>query len=219
MARQKLARFEHNAAVHNVIEPGKEIFETVKQHWNEVFFKNNQPIVVELACGRGEYTTGLAKEYPDKNFIGIDIKGARIWKGSSVAIENNLQNVAFYRAPIDFIENYFAENELDEIWLTFPDPRPRDRDEKRRLCNVRYIEAYKKLLKPGGIFNFKTDNRALFDYGLDVVKSSSPQELIFTHDLYNSEYQQYHFGIETTYERIFKKLGNNINYLRCSFNK
>lgn len=217
MGRQKLARFDHNANAHNVIEPGKELFEKVRKNWDALFFKNGNPIVLELACGRGEYTVGLAKEYPQKNFIGFDTKGARLWKGSTIAIQNGFTNVAFYRYTIDFLDQYFKEGEVSEIWVVFPDPRPLEKDEKRRLVHQRYIDMYKHVMGGGGIFNFKTDNRELFDYGLEVIKQNSPKSLIYTHDLYSSEYQHYHFGIQTKYEKVYLAQGKKINYLRCEF--
>lgn len=217
MGRHKLARFEHNTNAHNVIEPGKELFEAVRKNWDKLFFKNGNPLVLELACGRGEYTVGLAKEYPNKNFIGFDIKGARIWKGSKTAIDNGYTNVAFYRHTIDFLDQYFEKGEVSEIWVVFPDPRPLEKDEKRRLVHQRYIDMYKHVMGEGGIFNFKTDNRELFDFGLEVIKNNNPKNLIFTHDLYNSEYLGYHHGIQTKYELLFLNEGKKINYLRCEF--
>jgi tRNA (guanine-N7-)-methyltransferase len=217
MARHKLARFAHNTAAHNVIEPGKELFEKVRKNWDKEYFKNGNPLVLELACGRGEYTVGLAKEYPNKNFIGFDIKGARIWKGSKMAIENGYTNVAFYRHTIDFLEEYFEKGEVSEIWVVFPDPRPLEKDEKRRLVHQRYVDMYKNVMSKGGIFNFKTDNRELFDYGLEVIKANNPQNLIYTHDLYASDYLSYHHGIQTKYELLFLNEGKKINYLRCEF--
>lgn len=217
MGRQKLARFEHNANAHNVIEPGKELFEKVRKNWDKEFFKNGNPIVLELACGRGEYTIGLAKEYPNRNFVGFDIKGARLWKGSKTAIENGYTNVCFYRHTIDFLTDYFHEGEVAEIWVVFPDPRPLEKDEKRRLVHQRYIDMYKQVMAKGGVFNFKTDNRELFDYGLEVVKANNPQNLIYTHDLYNSEYLPFHHGVQTKYELKFLAEGKKINYLRCEF--
>lgn len=217
MARSKLARFAHNAAAHNIIEPGKDNYETVRKNWNSSFFLNDQPIVLELACGRGEYTIGLAKQYPERNFIGIDIKGARIWKGSKLSIENGLNNVCFYRSTIDFVDEYFDKEEVTEIWLTFPDPRPRDKDEKRRLVNERYLNKYKNVLKLGGIFHLKTDNREFFDYGLEELKKFNPKSLIFTHDLYQSDLLAEHFGIQTKYEQKFLSEGKKINYWKVVF--
>ncbi|MFM8741734.1 MAG: tRNA (guanosine(46)-N7)-methyltransferase TrmB, partial [Cytophagales bacterium] len=143
--KSKLKRFEIIATRENVIEPGKELFNTIKGNWTKVYFKNSQPITIELACGRGEYTVGLAKRFPERNYIGIDKKGDRIWKGSTWAVEDQLQNVGFLRTGILFIESFFEVGEVDEIWLTFPDPLPRKRDAERRLSSRKFIDMYKKL--------------------------------------------------------------------------
>ncbi|MFN3404631.1 MAG: tRNA (guanosine(46)-N7)-methyltransferase TrmB [Cytophagaceae bacterium] len=219
MGRNKLQRFEHNAQCHNVIEPGKEIFNSIKGKWHE-YFGNNNPIVLEIGCGRGEYTTGLAAVYPDKNFIGIDIKGARIWKGSTVAIENNLDNVAFLRIRIYQLLDFFDDGEVNEIWITFPDPRPKEGEEKHRLTYPANIEKYLKILGGKGKLHLKTDSSLLFDYTLEVLKSEfkhKMKDLIFTKDLYNSPLLAQHFGIQTTYERMFMKVGFKINYLIAEF--
>ena len=219
MGRQKLARFALNAQRENVIEPGKEIFTQIKGKWRE-FFKNNNPIVLEVGCGRGEYTTGLAVVYPDRNFVGIDIKGARIWKGSSVAIENKLTNAAFLRVKAQNISDHFDKGEVNEIWVTFPDPRPKDKDERRRLTNSRFLNIYKELLVSDGIVHFKTDNEGLFDYTLqEVLNVQVPvKDLVYTKDLYNSDMLAEHYGIQTTYERKFLGIGTKINYMRFRFN-
>lgn len=218
MGRQKLARFAINAQRENVIEPGKEIFACIKGKWRE-YFKNDHPIVLEVGCGRGEYTTGLAAIFPEKNFVGIDIKGARIWKGSTVAVENNLKNAAFLRTKIQNISDFFDQGEVNEIWITFPDPRPKDKDERRRLTNPRFLAIYKHLMVPEGIIHFKTDNEGLFDYTLhEVLNVQVPvKDLVYTKDLYQSDLLQEHYGIQTTYERKFLGTGNRINYMRFRF--
>ena len=218
MGRQKLARFALNAQRENVVEPGKEIFSRIKGNWRE-FFKNDNPIVLEVGCGRGEYTTGLAAVFPDKNFIGVDIKGARIWKGSSVAVENNLKNVAFLRIKIQNIADFFEKGEVNEIWITFPDPRPKDKDERRRLTNPRFLNIYKDLLVPEGQVYFKTDNEGLFDYTLqEVLDVQVPvKDLEYTKDLYNSPLISEHYGIQTTYEKKFLEKQTKINYMRFKF--
>ncbi len=213
MARQKLPRFEHNAQSSNVIERGKELYTTVKGKWREKYFKNFNPIVLELACGKGEYTTGLAKVFPDKNFIGIDIKGDRIARGSKRAIDLGLSNVAFLRTPMVFLEEFFEENEVDEIWLIHPDPQPRDKEERKRLTNARYLSLYKKILKPEGELIFKTDNYPLFEYSLDTISGLGFKILRQTTDLYQSDLLVEHFGIETHYEKLFVAKGYKINYL------
>jgi len=216
--KSKLKRFEINAERENVIEPGKEIYEKIKGHWKELYFKNENPMTVELACGRGEYSVGLARKFPQQNFLGVDVKGDRLWKGSTWAFEENLKNVGFLRTQILNIESFFEESEIDEIWLTFPDPRPRKRDVKRRLTSPRFLEMFKKILKQDGWFRFKTDNTALFDYTLEELNLRSDiLDLKFTHDLYESNLREECFDIKTRYEEIFSSQGEKIKYLRFKF--
>ncbi|MBO9700661.1 MAG: tRNA (guanosine(46)-N7)-methyltransferase TrmB [Sporocytophaga sp.] len=219
MGKNKLKRFAVNAQRRNVVEPGKEIFEKIKGNWNN-FFDNENEIILELGCGRGEYTTGLASLFPQKNYIGVDIKGARIWKGSCVAEENNLTNAAFLRIRMYELENFFSEGEADEIWITFPDPRPVDKHEKHRLTYPRYIDSYLKILKPGGILHLKTDNLQLHEYTLAVMENYKDRikSIIHTEDLYNSPMLSDHYGIQTTYERRFLMENALINYLKVEFN-
>jgi tRNA (guanine-N7-)-methyltransferase len=219
LGKNKLLRFAVNAQRENVIEEGKAIFKTIKGNWKQ-YFGNNNPIYLELACGRGEYTTGLAAVYPDRNFIGVDIKGARIWKGSTVAEENNLKNAAFLRIRMYLLPDFFEPGEVDGIWLTFPDPRSDEREEKHRLTFIHYMRMYKNILSKDGMFYFKTDNIGLFEYTLEVLKQPElgVKDLVYTKDLYNSEYMPEHHGIETTYERKFvKQVGFKINYLKFRF--
>ncbi|RYU97222.1 tRNA (guanosine(46)-N7)-methyltransferase TrmB [Emticicia agri] len=213
MARQKLPRFIHNAQADNVIERGKELYTIVKGQWRKEYFRNDNPIVLELACGKGEYTVGLAKKFPEKNFIGIDIKGDRIARGSKRAIEAGLKNVAFLRTPIAFLEEFFKEQEVDEIWLIHPDPQPRDKEEKKRLTNTNYLNLYRKVLKSNGNFYFKTDNCGLFEYSLKTFVEANYTILRYTTDLYNSELLAEHHYIVTHYERLFVEKGFKINYL------
>ena len=216
--KSKLKRFEIIATRDNVIEPGKEIFHTIRGKWREVQFKNDRPITLELACGRGEYSVGLARHFPDRNFIGIDKKGDRLWKGSTWAVEEGLLNVAFLRTQILYIESFFEPQEVDEIWLTFPDPRPRKRDIKRRLTNGRYLDMYKSLLKPGGYFRFKTDNTDLFNYTLEELSYRNDlEDYSHTHDLYTSDLRPECFDIKTKYEEMFTLKGETIKYLRFRF--
>ena len=201
--KSKLKRFEIIAGRENVIEPGKDLFNTIKGKWGEVYFKNNHPITIELACGRGEYSVNLARQFPEKNFIGIDKKGDRLWKGSTWAEEGNLKNVAFLRTEILFMESFFEKGEVDEIWLTFPDPLPRKRDAKRRLSSARYLDMYKKILKPGGHFRFKTDNTDLFNFTLEELNYRNDlRDFQYTNDLYNSSLRPECFDIRTKYEEI-----------------
>ncbi len=216
--KSKLKRFEIIASRENVIEPGKDIFQKIKGNWNSVYFKREKPITLELACGRGEYTVGMAKLFPDRNFIGVDKKGDRLWKGSTWAVEDQLANVAFLRTEILFIESFFEVGEADEVWLTFPDPRPRLRDVKRRLSSSRYIDMYKKLLKPSGYFRFKTDNTDLFNFTLEELGYRNDLvDFQYTHDLYESSLRPECYDIKTKYEEMFASKGEKIKYLRFKF--
>ena len=172
MAKNKLRRFSEMKEWSNVFEPTldekyKEPFQ-LKGKWNQDFFKNDNPIVLELGCGKGEYSIGMADHFPNKNFVGVDIKGARIWVGAKDAVERGVQNVAFLRTKIDFITDYFGENEVDEIWLTFSDPQPNK--PRKRLTSKLFIERYRKILKPGGIIHLKTDSDILFESSEEEIK-------------------------------------------------
>lgn len=216
--RKKIKRFAENAQRNNVIETGKPWFQQVKGNWAD-FFENQNDIVIELGCGRGEYTNGLAQEFPEKNFIGIDLKGDRIWAGSSQAEKLGLKNVAYLRTNIDFIMDFFKDNEVNEIWLTFPDPRPKKRDAKRRLTHPKYMNWYKRLLQDEGWFKFKTDNTDLFNYTLDLIALGevNVKHLHMSYDLYQSVYHNEHYDIMTKYERIWTEKGEKIKYLKCIF--
>ena len=215
--RKKQQRFDDNKKSRNVIEPGKEIFENIRGRWHE-FFGNDHEIVLELACGRGEYSTGLGAVYPDKNFVGVDIKGYRIWVGSKKARLEGLDNVAFLRTQIDHLEKFFEPGEVDEIWIVFPDPRPKKSDERRRLTSPKYLEIYKKLIKKGGLIHLKTDNTPLFEYTVELLRHRPDiQGLEYTWDLYDSEFAADHHGIRTKYEKQFSEQGEVIKYLRFRF--
>jgi tRNA (guanine-N7-)-methyltransferase len=216
--KRKLERFRIIEERENVIERTKDIYDDIKGKWRSHYFKNDNPISIELACGRGEYTVGLAARFPERNFIGIDIKGERIWKGSTLALEQNLTNVAFLRTPILLIENFFSPGEINEVWTTFPDPRPRKRDIKRRLTSPRYLDIYKKLLKPGSYFRLKTDNTGLYQYTLEEAMARTDiEDLKFTDNLYDSEFRPECFDIKTKYEEHFAAKGEKIKYLRFKF--
>jgi len=203
-----------------VLEPGKDIYTRIKGHWQKEYFGNTNPITVELACGRGEYTTGLAALHPGRNYIGIDIKGDRIWKGSTVAVDQGLNNVAFLRTLISHVESFFEPSEIDELWMTFPDPRPKKRDIKRRLTSPPFLSLYKRILKPGGYIRLKTDNTDLFNYSLEQIQSRSDVEnLKFTDDLYASDLRPECFDIKTRFEQMFAAKGEKIKYLRFTFGR
>ncbi|GAB3956185.1 tRNA (guanosine(46)-N7)-methyltransferase TrmB [Spirosoma harenae] len=215
MTRRKTHRFLQNAESLNVIEVGKPLYKTIRGKWRTDYFNNDNPIVLELACGKGEYTVGLAQAFPNTNFIGVDIKGDRIARGSQAAQKLGLANVAFLRTDINFLHEFFSGGEVNEIWITFPDPQPRPKQEKHRLTHPRFLELYKQILIPGGTLHLKTDNPELFAYSIEQVKSNGGIELQFTNDLYASPLNKIHIGIKTKYEQLFYNKGFTINYLQC----
>ena len=173
--------------------------------------------MLELACGKGEYTVNLARLFPGKNFIGIDYKGNRIWRGAKTALEEGVPNVAFLRIQIETILDYFGEGEVDEIWITFPDPQPQLSREKKRLTSSRFLDKYKPLLKAGGFINLKTDNDGLHAYTAEKIAETGMSLHIRTEDLYNSEFADEVLSIKTYYEKKYLKHDKNINYLKFSF--
>jgi tRNA (guanine-N7-)-methyltransferase len=218
MAKRKLQRFAELNMLKNVIQPDKEdlLHDNFfyKGRWAEAFFGNNNPIVLELGCGKGEYTIGLAQKYPDINFIGIDIKGDRLWKGGNTALEKNLRNVVFLRIQIESIEFIFRKDEVSEIWIPYPDPQPNKPRIKKRLTSPQFIERYRKILKPHGIIHLKTDNIHLFEYTLDVIRESNHALLFSTKDLYDLKFNDDILSIKTYYEQKFIKKGYRICYLK-----
>jgi tRNA (guanine-N7-)-methyltransferase len=220
VARHKLAQFAENETFsHMFYIPWEELLNgfLLKGNWKKDFFKNDNPITLELGCGKGEYTVGLAKKYPDRNFIGIDLKGSRMWHGASYAKKEGLKNVAFIRTKIDQLLHFFAPNEVTEIWLTFSDPQPKR--ERRRLSSPRFLNLYREVLEPNGIIHQKTDNRELFDYTLDVVEHFNFSLDYFSNDVYNSDSHNDVLEIQTYYEKIFLKEGIPINYMRFRLNE
>jgi tRNA (guanine-N7-)-methyltransferase len=207
----------------NVIEPGIEEVKAgefpLKGKWNKEYFRNNNPIVLELGCGKGEYTVELATKFPLKNFIGIDIKGARIWRGAKTAYENKIPNSSFLRTRIEFIRSFFSEDEVDEIWITFPDPHPRRRDCSKRLTNPHFLNYYRSFLKNNGIIHLKTDNLELYNYTLGIVNHNNLEIIIATSDLYSGKTENDILSIRTHYENIFLGQGININYLSFRLDK
>ena len=218
MGKNKLERFEEMKGFDHVVQPSfNEVFNTdysLKGKWNKDFFKKNQPITLELGCGKGEYTVGLAERYPDRNFLGVDIKGARIWRGAKQAAERNLSNVGFLRTRIELINSFFAKDEISEIWITFPDPQLKKRRNKKRLTGSRFLNAYKKFLKPEGIVHLKTDNLVLYEYTSELVKYNNLKVLASTDNLYNSEFADDILGIKTFYEQQFLDQGLSITYIK-----
>ena len=212
MGQKKLIRFEAIKSFPNVLQypPG------MQGNWKN-FFKNEHPITLELACGKGEYTINLAVMFPDKNFIGIDYKGNRIWRGAKTALEDGVNNVAFLRIQIELILDYFVPGEIDEIWITFPDPQPQLSREKKRLTSPRFLDKYKLLLSPGGCVNLKTDNDGLYGYTLEKITDTGLNLHVKTEDLYNSAFANEVLCIKTYYEKKYLKANKNINYLKFSF--
>lgn len=212
--RSKLSRFAENTQRKNVVEPGKPIFAKIQGNWHS-YFENDYPIVLELGCGHGEYTVGLAALHPKINFVGVDVKGARIWKGSRDAEALQLSNAAFLRIRILQLEDSFAEQEAAGIWITFPDPHPKESEEKRRLTSPRFLEMYKQVLQPDSWIHLKTDNLALYEYTLEVLRNREDvQNLTYTDNLYISDLYGIEQQIQTTYERKFALRGINIKYVR-----
>ncbi|TVQ42988.1 MAG: tRNA (guanosine(46)-N7)-methyltransferase TrmB [Saprospirales bacterium] len=182
--------------------------------WNLLQFENNNPIVLELACGRGEYSLDLARRYPDKNFIGVDVKGARIWKGATIALQENLNNVAFLRTRIEQLELFFKKEEIDEIWITFPDPFKRDSQENRRLTAAVFLEKYQLLLKNGGVLHLKTDSNLLFNYSKQSIENYPATRLLKVSDnIYKDELPHPDLDILTYYEKQHLAENKSIKYL------
>lgn len=217
-SKNKLKRFKENESFSNVIQPKREELTSgqfeLKGRWNASFFKNNNPVVLELGCGKGEYTLALARQNPDKNFIGIDIKGARFWRGAKTALEENLPNVAFIRTQIELIEYLFGENEVSEIWITFPDPQIKYKRTKHRLTNEKFLNRYKKILKPEGIVHLKTDSEFMHGYTLGLLHGLKQEILYAHHDVYGNDYTpQEVTSIQTFYEKQYLDVGKKITYI------
>jgi len=214
VGKDKLKRFAEVATFGNVVQldAGKPF----KGKWSTDFFKNNNPVVLELACGKGEYTVNLARLFPQRNFVGIDYKGNRIWRGAKTALEDGVTNVGFLRIQIENILDYFGHQEVDEIWITFPDPQPQLSREKKRLTSPQFLEKYRPILKPGGIIHLKTDNDALHAYTAEKIAVHALQLHAKTEDLYNSDYADEVLSIKTYYEKKYLLKNKNINYLKFS---
>ena len=218
-SKNKLKRFRENETFNNVIQPTRE--EVVdgqfpyKGKWSSDFFKNNNPIIVELGCGKGEYTIGLAQKNPNVNYIGIDVKGARFWRGAKTAVENGMNNVGFVRTQIELIEGIFNSNEIDEIWITFPDPQIKYKRTKHRMTNSDFLKMYKRILKPEGVVNLKTDSEFMHGYTLGLLHGEGHEVLYANHNVYKNEGAPDEvLQIQTFYEQQYLEINKAITYIR-----
>jgi tRNA (guanine-N7-)-methyltransferase len=228
MTKSKLERFAEIKTFKNVLQHAQTEQEVedlpLKGKWLSEYFKNNNPIVLELGCGKGEYTVGLARKFPNKNFIGSDLKGNRIWVGAKMALEENLDNVAFLRTRIENIQHAFAHGEISEIWITFPDPQPQKTRERKRLTNNRFLDKYKQILKSNGIVQLKTDNEPFFDYTLETIRERGCTILCYSNHLYGEAKNSLKVEqipietkeIKTYYEKLFSDKGFDICYVAFS---
>jgi len=215
--KNKLKHFAENETFDNMFQLKYEDvikgFE-YKGSWNNHFFKNNNSIILELGCGKGEYTVGMAQMFPENNFIGIDIKGARIWTGLTTAGKKDIPNVAFIRSRINLLEYFFTKDEVSELWITFPDPHPRELKQKKRLTSPQFLNRYYDILKTDGIIHLKTDNIIFFEYTLDVIREHGHELLYKTYDVYGEENSKTLTQIQTFYESKWLKNGTKIKYLK-----
>ena len=221
-SKNKLKRFKENETFSNVIQPSREEVLSnsldLKGNWKRKFFKNNNPIVLELGCGKGEYSVNLAKMFPDKNFLGIDIKGARFWRGAKTALEDNIPNVGFLRTQIELVDFLFEENEIDEIWITFPDPQIKYTRTKHRMTNPDFLAKYKKILKPEGVVHLKTDSEYMHGYTLGLLQGLGLNIEYAHHDVYGTTNAPKEVTeIQTYYEGQYLAVNKKITYLRFNF--
>ena len=216
-SKNKLKRFRENETFANVIQPTREEVLGNFSHrgkWHS-FFKNDNPIVLELGCGKGEYTIALAQKYTQKNFIGIDIKGARFWRGAKTAVEENIENVAFIRSQIELVDHLFAENEVDEIWITFPDPQIKYKRTKHRMTNTSFLKKYNHILKENGVVNLKTDSEFMHGYTLGLLHGEGHEILNANHDVYKNEGSPEEVtSTQTFYENQYLANQKAITYIR-----
>jgi len=221
VVKKKLSRFAEMETFHHVVQPPfNEVFKKnyiLKGKWGEDFFGNNNPLILELGCGKGEYTVGLAKQNSDINFIGIDIKGARMWRGAKTALDEEIKNVGFLRTRIGLINSFFADDEVSEIWITFPDPQPKKY--YKRLTSTRFLGYYQKFVKENGFINLKTDNAELYLYTKKLIELNKLELIIDTENLYNSGIADNILSIKTFYEQQFLEQGKPIHYLKFRLNK
>lgn len=218
MAKRKLQKFSELRAFPNVLQPREEEYLSdhykFKGKWAANFFGNNNPVILELGCGKGEYSLCLARKNPDINFIGVDIKGERLWRGGKTAIDEKLNNIGFLRVRIETISSFFSPNEVSEIWITFPDPQPNKPKIKKRLTSPPFLTRYKSFLKTDGNIHLKTDNTGLFDYTLETIEEENHRLICKTHDLYNSSITGDVLLTQTHYENLYLAEGLPICYLK-----
>ncbi len=217
-SKNKLKKFIENESFSNVIQPKREKLLSekfnLKGNWNKLYFKNNNPIVIELGCGKGEYTVNLAKLNPNKNYVGIDVKGARFWRGAKTSLEQKLDNVIFIRTQIELIDFIFDDQEVSEIWLTFPDPQIKYQRRKHRLTNPTFLKLYKKIINNEGLIHLKTDSEFLHGYTLGILEGLDIKPLFSNHDIYkNNNAPSDVINIKTHYEKLFLETKKSISYL------
>lgn len=218
-SKNKLKRFKENETFHNVIQPSREDLLadnfSLKGKWSQDFFKNNNPIILELGCGKGEYTIALAKRNPNYNYIGVDIKGSRFWRGAKTAVENNMSNVAFLRTQIELIENAFDKEEVSEIWITFPDPQIKYKRTKHRLTNAEFLARYKNIMKENGVVNLKTDSEFMHGYTLGLLHGAGHEVIYANHNIYKNEGAPEEVtSIQTFYESQYLEQNKPITYIQ-----
>jgi|TARA_B100000497_G_scaffold55940_1_gene63974 tRNA (guanine-N7-)-methyltransferase len=221
-SKNKLKRFKENETFSNVIQPTREdvLNNTLmlKGNWNRNFFKNENPIVLELGCGKGEYSVNLATMFPKKNFLGIDIKGARFWRGAKTALAEKINNIGFLRTQIELVDCIFDENEVDEIWITFPDPQIKYKRTKHRMTNPDFLSKYKKILKPNGMVHLKTDSEYMHGYTLGLLQGLGLTIEYAHHDVYGTTNAPKEVtNIQTYYESQYLAINKKITYLRFNF--
>ena len=224
MGKGKLKKWNENKTFNHVFEPTLQDIidgqEFNKGEWHEKVFGNNNPIILELGCGKGEYTVELARKYPERNFIGVDIKGHRFWRGAKTSNEEGMENVAFLRTRLEFINNFFGQDEIDEIWLTFSDPQPKDDKGSKRITGPAFVDRYRKILKPGSLINVKTDSTLLYEWTRDQYIEKKYNLLIDSDDVYGKlvnnvdEEMQGILNIKTYYEKRWLEEGKKIKFLR-----
>jgi tRNA (guanine-N7-)-methyltransferase len=225
MGKDKLRKWTENANFNHVFEPDLQAAVRgedgeIKGKWGDTVFGNDNPITLELGCGKGEYTVGLARKYPDRNFVGVDIKGHRFWRGAKTAKEEGLPNVAFLRTKLEFIERYFEKDEVSEVWLTFSDPQPKDEKGSKRITSPMYIERYKKVLKPGSLINVKTDSVLLYDLSKEGYEEKGYEILLDSKDVYGELVDRVEedlkdaLEIKTFYENRWLSEGKKIHFLQ-----